>query len=58
MKQKKKMPNVTVEGADLVLEIGKKIKKEFSTKEIPLMISIIDTICDGKPLIIKWNYFK
>ena len=48
--KKKKMPNVTVEGADLALEIGAKIKKDFDSKTLPLMISMIDTICEEKPL--------
>ena len=56
--KKIKMPNITVEGADLALEIGAKIKKDFDTKTIPLMISMIDTICEEKPLKINWKNFK
>ena len=56
--KKKKMPNVTVEGADLALEIGAKIKKDFDSKTLPLMISMIDTICEEKPLKIVWKNFK
>jgi glycerol-3-phosphate dehydrogenase (NAD(P)+) len=56
--KKKKMFNVTVEGADLALEIGAKIKKDFDTKTLPLMISMIDTICEEKPLKINWKNFK
>jgi len=55
--KKLKMPNETVEGADLALEIGSKVKKEFDTKKLPLMNSIIDTVCYEKPLSVKWNYF-
>jgi len=54
----KKMPNVTVEGADLALEIGKKIKSDFEDNKLPLMISMINTICDEKPLNIEWKKFK
>jgi len=54
----KKMPNVTVEGADLALEIGKKIKSDFEDNKLPLMMSIINTICDEKPLNIEWKKFK
>ena len=54
----KKMPNVTVEGADLALEIGKKIKSDFEDNKLPLMISMINTICDEKPLNIQWKKFK
>ena len=56
--KKTKMPNDTIEGVDLVLEIGSKVKSDFDIKKLPLMSSIIDTICDEKPLIIKWNNFK
>ena len=54
----KKMPNITVEGADLALEIGKKIKSDFEDNKLPLMISMINTICDEKPLNIEWKKFK
>ena len=54
----KKMPNVTVEGADLALEIGKKIKSDFEDNKLPLMMSMINTICDEKPLNIEWKKFK
>ncbi|MDC0205523.1 glycerol-3-phosphate dehydrogenase [Pelagibacteraceae bacterium] len=55
--KKDKMPFETIEGADLVLEIGKKVKKDFDVKKLPLMFSIINTICDEKPLSVDWNYF-
>jgi len=56
--KKTKMSNITVEGADLALEIGPKIKKDFDNKTLPLMISMIDTICEEKPLKINWKNFK
>ena len=56
--KKTKMPNITVEGADLALEIGAKIKNDFDSKTLPLMISMIDTICEEKPLKINWKNFK
>ena len=49
------MPNVTIEGADLVLEIDPKIKKDFDNKTLPLMISMIDAICNEKPIIVDWK---
>jgi glycerol-3-phosphate dehydrogenase (NAD(P)+) len=55
--KKIKMPNVTVEGADLALEIGLKVKNDFDEKTLPLMISIINTICDQKPLKFDWKKF-
>ena len=54
----KKMPNITVEGADLALEIGKKVKNDFDIKTLPLMFSIIDIICEQKPLKVEWKNFK
>lgn len=56
--KKSKMPNETVEGADLALEIGEKLKKDFHIKKLPLMISMINTICNEKPLEVDWKSFK
>ena len=56
--KKTKMPNDTVEGADLAIEIGYKVKSDFSIETLPLMLSMINTICDEKPLKINWNNFK
>ena len=56
--KKTKMPNDTVEGVDLAIEIGSRVKNDFNIKTLPLMLSMINTICDEKPLTIKWNYFK
>ena len=52
--KKEFMPNDTVEGADLVLELGPKILKDFKKKKIPLMISLINAICKNKKLEINW----
>ena len=56
--KKIKMPNDTVEGADLALEIGTKVKRDFDNKTLPLMTSMINTICDEVPLEIDWKNFK
>ena len=56
--KKNKMSNDTVEGADLALEIGVKIKSDFDAKTLPLMISMINTICEEKALKIDWKNFK
>ena len=56
--KKTKMPNDTVEGADLALEIGLKVKSDFDNKTLPLMISMINTICDEKALKFEWKNFK
>ena len=42
------MKNDTVEGADLVMEIGNMVKKDFDLETLPLMIGVIETICDEK----------
>ena len=39
--KKNKMPGITVEGVDLIFEIGKKVKEDFDEKKLPLMISMI-----------------
>jgi len=53
-----KMPNDTVEGADLALEIGSKVKNDFDIKTLPLMTSMINTICYEIPLKADWENFK
>ena len=52
------MPDDTIEGADLALEIGTKVKSDFDIKTLPLMIAVINTICDEKPLAVAWENFK
>ena len=56
--KKTKMSNITVEGADLALEIGKKVKSDFDLKKLPLMICMINTICNEQDLKVEWKNFK
>ena len=56
--KKNKMPTVTVEGAELIFEIGKKVKKDFDETKLPLMIAMINAILDDKKLEIKWENFS
>ena len=56
--KKTKMPNVTVEGAELIFEIGNKVKEDFDDKKLPLMIAMINAILEDKKLNIKWKNFK
>ena len=56
--KKTKMENITVEGADLIFEIGKRIKEDFNEKQLPIMIAMIDAILEDKKLEIKWSYFN
>ena len=51
------MPNVTFEGAELIFEIGEKVKEDFDEKKLPLMISMINAILEDKKLNIKWENF-
>ena len=56
--KKTKMSNVTVEGAELIFEIGKKVKEDFDDKKLPLMIAMINAILEDKRLDIKWHNFN
>ena len=52
--KEKFMKNITVEGAQLALEIGPKILQELNQKHFPLMFSMLNTICENKKLEINW----
>ena len=52
--KEKFMKNVTVEGAQLALEIGPKILQDLNPKNFPLMFSMLNTICENKKLEINW----
>ena len=56
--KKNKMPDITVEGAELIFEIGKKVKEDFNEKKLPLMIAVINAILEDKKLEIKWKNFS
>ena len=48
------MPKETIEGAELAMDIGKKVLKDFRQKDFPLMHALIDAICNNKKFTIKW----
>ena len=52
------MEKITVEGADLAKEIGKKVNEDFDEKKLPLMIGMIDVILEDKKLDLKWDLFR
>jgi len=52
--KEKFMKNITVEGAQLALEIGPKIMQDLNPKHFPLMFSMLSTICENKKLEIVW----
>ena len=56
--KKIKMPKVTVEGADLAIEIGKKINEDFDKKKLPLMLGMINAIINDRKLELDWQYFN
>jgi glycerol-3-phosphate dehydrogenase (NAD(P)+) len=56
--KKSKMDKVTVEGADLAIEIGKKVNQDFDRKKLPLMLGMINAIIDDKKLELDWQYFN
>ena len=56
--KKNKMAKVTVEGADLAIEIGKKINEDFDKKKLPLMLGMINAILEDKKLELDWQYFN
>jgi glycerol-3-phosphate dehydrogenase (NAD(P)+) len=55
--KKNKMLKITVEGAELIKEIGTKVKEEFSIDKLPIMMAMIDAILDDKKLSINWEKF-
>ena len=56
--KKTKMKEVTVEGADLAIEISKKVKKDFNIEKLPLMLSMINAIVEDKKLDLNWELFR
>jgi len=52
--KEKFMKNITVEGAQLALEIGPKILQDLNSSHFPLMFSMLNTICENKKLEIQW----
>ena len=56
--KKTKMEKITVEGADLAKEIGKKVNEDFDEKKLPLMLAMINAIVDNKKLEFNWEAFR
>ena len=52
------MEKITVEGADLAKEIGKKVNEDFDEKKLPLMLAMINAIVDNKKLEFNWEAFR
>jgi glycerol-3-phosphate dehydrogenase (NAD(P)+) len=56
--KKIKMPNDTVEGADLIFDIGNKIIKDFKLKELPLMTTFIKALLNNTKFKIDKKLFS
>ena len=56
--KKTKMQKVTIEGADLAVEIAKKINEDFDEKKLPLMLAMINAISNDKKLELNWDLFR
>ena len=56
--KEKQMKDITVEGAELSFEIFELVKKKFNIKQMPLMLSMMESIVENKKMLIKWEYFK
>ena len=52
--KEKFMKNITVEGAQLAIEIGPKILQDLNPQHFPLMFNMLQTICENKKLEISW----
>ena len=52
--KEKFMKNITVEGAELALEIGPKLMTKCDKRKFPLLFSILECICENKKLQIDW----
>ena len=52
--KEKFMKNITVEGAQLALDIGPKLISNFDKKKFPLLFSILECICENEKLQIDW----
>ncbi len=56
--KKNKMEKTTIEGADLAMEIGKKVNQDFDNKKLPLMLAMINAIIEDKELELNWELFR
>ena len=56
--KKTKMEKITVEGADLAIEIAKKVRQDFDEKKLPLMLCMINAILNDDKLELDWESFR
>ena len=56
--KKTKMEKITIEGADLAMEIAKKVNEDFDETKLPLMLGMINAIVEDKKLEFNWEAFR
>ena len=56
--KKIKMKDVTVEGAELAFEIYNLVRKDFKLKQLPLLLTMVDSIVNDKKIDIRWDLFN
>ncbi len=56
--KKTKMEKVTIEGADLAIEISNKVNEDFDERKLPLMLAMIKAIKENKKLELNWELFR
>ena len=52
------MEKVTIEGADLAIEISNKVNEDFDERKLPLMLAMIKAIKENKKLELNWELFR
>ena len=52
------MEKITIEGADLAMEIAKKVNEDFDETKLPLMLGMINAIVEDKKLEFNWEAFR
>jgi glycerol-3-phosphate dehydrogenase (NAD(P)+) len=51
------MKNVTVEGAELMLDVGSLLLRIVGRKKLPLASLLLDALTKNKKLVIDWKKF-
>jgi glycerol-3-phosphate dehydrogenase (NAD(P)+) len=54
---KKQMKGITVEGAELILDVGSLLLKSIGTKKLPLALFLFNAVSKNKKLHINWKKF-
>ena len=49
--KEKQMKDITVEGAELSFEIFELVKNKFNLKQMPLMLSVMESVVENKKIL-------